>query len=102
MTQAFFSADPNRVIATGADGVERVGPVNAAEVPRWAGLATFARLPRLDEVEKADIVVAGMPWDSGVSYRPGARFGSNHVRESSRLLRPFNPAANISPSKKPR
>ncbi len=99
MTQAFFSADPNRVIATGADGVERVGPVNAAEVPRWAGLATFARLPRLDEVDKADIVVAGMPWDSGVSYRPGARFGSNHVRESSRLLRPFNPAANISPFK---
>lgn len=99
MTQAFFSADPSRVIATGADGVERVGPVNAAEVPRWAGLATFARLPRLDQVEKADIVVAGMPWDSGVSYRPGARFGSNHVRESSRLLRPFNPAANISPFK---
>jgi len=66
-------------------------------VPRWAGSATFARLPRLDEVEKADIVVAGMPWDSGVSYRPGARFGANHVREASRLLRPFNPAANISP-----
>ncbi|MFW0111187.1 agmatinase [Rothia sp. P4278] len=99
MAEAFFSSKPNRVIATGADGVERLGPVNAAEVPRWAGTATFARLPRLDEVEKADIVVAGMPWDSGVSYRPGARFGSNHVRESSRLLRPFNPAANISPFK---
>lgn len=94
-----FSAHPNRVIATGADGVERVGPVNAAEVPRWAGNGTFARLPRLDEVEKADIVIAGMPWDSGVSYRPGARFGANHVREASRLLRPFNPAANISPFK---
>lgn len=96
-TPASFSARASRVIATGADGVERVGPVNAAEVPRWAGNGTFARLPRLDEVEKADIVIAGMPWDSGVSYRPGARFGSNHVRESSRLLRPFNPAANISP-----
>lgn len=96
-TPASFSARASRVIATVADGVERVGPVNAAEVPRWAGNGTFARLPRLDEVEKADIVIAGMPWDSGVSYRPGARFGSNHVRESSRLLRPFNPAANISP-----
>lgn len=99
MAEASFSANPNRVIATGADGTERLGPVNAAHVPRWAGSATFARLPRLDEVEKADIVVAGMPWDSGVSYRPGARFGANHVRESSRLLRPFNPAANISPFK---
>lgn len=97
MAEASFSAKPNRVTATGTDGTERLGPVNAAQVPRWAGSATFARLPRLDEVEKADIVVAGMPWDSGVSYRPGARFGANHVREASRLLRPFNPAANISP-----
>ena len=97
MAEASFSAKPNRITATGADGTERIGPVNAAQVPRWAGSATFARLPRLDEVEKADIVVAGMPWDSGVSYRPGARFGANHVREASRLLRPFNPAANISP-----
>lgn len=97
MAEASFSAKPNRITATGADGTERIGPVNAAQVPRWAGSATFARLPRLDEVKKADIVVAGMPWDSGVSYRPGARFGANHVREASRLLRPFNPAANISP-----
>lgn len=97
--QPSFSAQAERVIATGADGVERIGPINAAQVPRWAGLGTFARLPRLDEVPEADIVIAGMPWDSGVSYRPGARFGSNHVRECSRLLRPFNPAANISPFK---
>lgn len=99
MAEASFSAKPNRVTATGTDGTERLGPVNAAQVPRWAGSATFARLPRLDEVEKADIVIAGIPWDSGVSYRPGARFGANHVREASRLLRPFNPAANISPFK---
>lgn len=99
MAEASFSAKPNRVTATGTDGTERLGPVNAAQVPRWAGSSTFARLPRLDEVEKADIVIAGIPWDSGVSYRPGARFGANHVREASRLLRPFNPAANISPFK---
>ena len=36
MAEAFFSAQPNRVIATGTDGTERLGPVNAAEVPRWA------------------------------------------------------------------
>ena len=38
-----------------------------------------------------------MPFDAGVSYRPGARFGSGHVRQSSRLLRPYNPATNTSP-----
>lgn len=74
-----------------------IGPVDASKVPRFAGPATFARLPRLDQVAKADVVVAGVPFDSGVSYRPGARFGPTHVRESSRLLRPYNPAMDVSP-----
>lgn len=73
------------------------GPVDATAVPRFAGIATFARLPRLDEVDHADIAVVGVPFDSGVSYRPGARFGPAHVRESSRLLRPYNPAQQVFP-----
>ncbi|WP_029115203.1 agmatinase [Mycobacterium sp. URHB0044] len=74
-----------------------VGPTDASKTPRFAGPANFARLPRLDQVPRADIVVAGVPFDSGVSYRPGARFGPSHVRESSRLLRPYNPAMDVSP-----
>ena len=73
------------------------GPVDASVVPRFAGIATFARLPRLDEVDRADVAVAGIPFDSGVSYRPGARFGPAHVREASRLLRPYNPAQDVFP-----
>ncbi|MGK9220210.1 MULTISPECIES: agmatinase [unclassified Microbacterium] len=76
---------------------EPIGPVDASVVPRFAGIATFARLPRIDEVDRADIAVVGVPFDSGVSYRPGARFGPAHVREASRLLRPFNPAQGVSP-----
>jgi agmatinase len=38
-----------------------------------------------------------VPFDSGVSYRPGARFGPSHIRESSRLLRPYNPALQTEP-----
>ena len=76
---------------------ESIGPIDASKVPRYAGIATFARLPRLDEVESADVAVVGIPFDSGVSYRPGARFGPSHVRESSRLLRPYNPAMDIEP-----
>ncbi|MFB9378322.1 agmatinase [Kineococcus gynurae] len=71
---------------------EFLGPVDAAQVPRYGGLPTFARLPRLDEVSRADVTVVGLPFDSGVSYRPGARFGPGHIRNSSKLLRPFNPA----------
>jgi agmatinase len=74
-----------------------VGAVDASIVPRFAGIATFARLPRIEDVEKADIAIVGVPFDSGVSYRPGARFGPAHVREASRLLRPYNPAQDISP-----
>ena len=74
-----------------------VGPTDSSITPRFAGPATFARLPRIDEVERADIVVAGIPFDAGVSYRPGARFGPSHIRESSRLLRPYNPGLGVSP-----
>ena len=74
-----------------------LGPVDATLVPRYAGAATFAHLPRLDEVPRADVAVVGVPFDSGVSYRPGARFGPAHVRQSSRLLRPYNPALSVQP-----
>jgi agmatinase len=74
---------------------DTIGPVDATAVPRYAGEATFARLPRLDEVTTADVAVLGVPFDSGVSYRPGARFGPSHIRESSRLLRPYNPALQV-------
>jgi len=74
-----------------------LGPINAAMIPRYAGAGTYARLPRLDQVKSADIKIIGVPFDTGVSYRPGARFGANHVRESSRLIRPYNPATDTSP-----
>jgi agmatinase len=74
-----------------------LGPVDSSRVPRFAGPATFARLPRLDQVEHCDVAVVGVPFDSGVSYRPGARFGPTAVREASRLLRPYHPGLDVSP-----
>lgn len=76
---------------------DNVGPIDASVNPRYSGIATFARLPRIEDVPRADIAVVGIPFDSGVSYRPGTRFGPSHVRESSRLLRPYNPAQDVSP-----
>ncbi|MDQ3157279.1 MAG: agmatinase [Actinomycetota bacterium] len=73
------------------------GPVDATVVPRYGGPSTFARLPRLDEVERADVAVVGVPFDSGVSYRPGARFGPGHIRTSSKLLRTYNPVQDVEP-----
>jgi agmatinase len=74
-----------------------LAPPNAAEVPRFVGPDTFARLPRLDQVEHADVAVLGIPFDSGVSYRPGARFGPQGIRAGSKLLRPYHPALDVNP-----
>jgi agmatinase len=74
-----------------------VGPVDGLRVPRFAGLTTFARLPRIEDVDSFDIAVVGLPFDSGVTYRPGARFGPAHIRQASRLLRPYNPALDAMP-----
>ena len=74
-----------------------LGQIDATVVPRFAGAPTFARLPRIDQVKKADIAIVGIPFDAGTSYRPGARFGPSHIREASRLLRPYNPAQDAEP-----
>ncbi|MEO5662611.1 MAG: agmatinase [Nocardioides sp.] len=73
------------------------GPTDATVVPRYGGPSTFARLPRLDEVERTDVAIVGVPFDSGVSYRPGARFGPAHIRTSSKLLRNYNPVQDVEP-----
>jgi agmatinase len=74
-----------------------VGALDATQVPRFAGPATFARLPQTNEVGRWDVAVVGIPFDAGTSYRPGARFGPAAIRQGSRLLRPYNPELRISP-----
>jgi guanidinobutyrase / D-arginase len=75
-----------------------LGPVDGTKVPRFAGSATFARLPRIDEVSAFDVALLGAPFDGGVSFRPGARFGPSAIRQASRHLRPaYNPAQDVSP-----
>lgn len=80
-----------------------LGPADYSATPRFAGPATFGLLPRLGEVQAArpdgaiDVKIIGVPFDSGVSYRPGARFGPAHIRQSSKLLRPYNQATGSYP-----
>ena len=74
----------------GDEAVPPVGPVDALKVPRFAGPTTFARLPTLDAVGSAGVAILGVPFDSGVVYRPGARFGPAAIRAGSKLIRPYN------------
>ncbi len=75
-----------------------IGPADGTRVPRFAGASTYARLPRIDEVSDFDVAVLGAPFDGGVSFRPGARFGPAAVRQASRHLRPaYHPDLEVSP-----
>ena len=80
-----------------------LGPADYSLTPRFAGPPTFGLLPRIDEVEAQrpgqpiDVKVIGIPFDAGVSYRSGTRFGPSHIRQSSKLLRPYNQATDVHP-----
>lgn len=64
------------------------------EQPRFAGLATFARYPRLEDVSDdnrpADWLIFGAPFDNGVTYRNGARFGPRAIRNESQYLKSYH------------
>lgn len=78
-------------------GDEPVGPLDARDRPRFAGVRTFARLPMIDQVERAEVAVLGAPFDRSATYRPGARFGPAAIREASLLLRPYNEPLDLEP-----
>ncbi len=74
-----------------------IGAPDGRVRPRFVGPDTFARLPRLEDVERARVAVLGVPFDAGVSYRPGARFGPQAIRAGSKLLRAYHQAMDVSP-----
>ena len=75
-----------------------IQPVSGTVVPRYAGPSTFCRLPELRDVPYCDVAILGIPFDSGTSYRPGARFGPQSIRQASRHLRTnFHPAYDTEP-----
>jgi agmatinase len=74
-----------------------IGQPNGREIPRYNEPGTFARLPSLASVSSTAIALVGVPFDAGVSYRPGARFGPAAVRAGSKLLRPYHPGLDVAP-----
>jgi agmatinase len=68
----------------------RYGPADAFRAPRYTGVRTFARCPHVRELDGVDVAVVGVPFDTGTSFRVGARFGPEAVRSGSTLLRPYN------------
>jgi agmatinase len=72
------------------------GPAGASESPRVAGVTTFLRLPHVAVADGVDVAVVGLPFDTGLAVRTGARFGPRAVREASLTIHPaFNPAQRV-------
>jgi agmatinase len=53
------------------------------------------RLPAVKDLDNADFAVVGVPFDTGASFRVGARFGPEAIRSASALLRPCDPERGI-------
>src|SRR5215831_14142259 len=70
-------------------------PIDAMAHPRFSGIRTFMRLPYVTDLDGVDFAVVGVPFDTGATYRVGARFGPEGIRNQSMLLRPYNPALQI-------
>src|SRR5215210_8337179 len=54
------------------------------------------RLPHIHDLENDEVAIVGAPFDTGASFRVGARFGPEGIRSISHLLRPYNPSQDIS------
>lgn len=67
------------------------------KMPRYTGIPTFMRTPLVDSTDHLDIGLVGVPFDGGVSNRPGARHGPREIRNMSSLMRTTNHATNVNP-----
>jgi guanidinopropionase len=72
-------------------------PIDAAQVPRFAGPTTFMRLPAVSGAEGLDIALAGIPWDGGTTNRAGARHGPREIRSQSSLMRRVHHVSGTEP-----
>ncbi|MEM9855381.1 MAG: agmatinase, partial [Pseudomonadota bacterium] len=72
-------------------------PVSGNDLPRFAGLQTFMRLPAVESASGLDVAFLGIPMDIGTSWRSGTRFGPKQLRQESAMIRPYNIQTGAAP-----
>ena len=78
-------------MAKGTDGIRRNAATGESylphQEPRYREIASFMRAPLAESLEELDIALVGIPFDGGVSNRPGARHGPREIRNQSSMMR---------------
>jgi guanidinopropionase len=79
--------------------VDSYQPSPVDQLPRFAGIATFMRLPHVppEDAGEVDIGLIGVPWDGGTTNRAGARHGPRQIRDLSTLTRNHHHATGVRP-----
>lgn len=76
-------------------------PVSGFDLPRFAGVATFMRLPNValedPKISEVEIGLIGVPWDGGTTNRSGPRHGPRQLRDMSTMIRAQNGATGVRP-----
>ena len=76
-------------------------PVSGFDLPRFAGVPTFMRLPHVpfghERFSDVQIGLIGVPWDSGTTNRPGPRHGPRQLRDASTMMRAQHPTSGMRP-----
>lgn len=76
-------------------------PVSGLDLPRFAGVPTFMRLPHValddEKITEVEIGLIGAPWDGGTTNRPGPRHGPRQLRDMSTMIRAQNGATGVRP-----
>ena len=76
-------------------------PVSGFDLPRFAGIPTFMRLPHVGldhpRLREVQIGLIGAPWDGGTTNRPGTRHGPRQLRDASTMIRAQNGATWVAP-----
>lgn len=76
-------------------------PVSGFELPRFAGVPTFMRLPHVphghERYSDVQIGLIGVPWDSGTTNRPGPRHGPRQLRDASTMMRAQHAVSGMRP-----
>ncbi len=78
---------------------ESYKPIPGDELPRFAGIATFMRLPHVPpaDADEVDIGLIGFPWDGGTTNHASARHGPRQIRDLSTMARNAHHATGIMP-----